>query len=96
MLDAAATLAIDPLTFTNPSLHSLVNDMETRPFFLTKKEHPLIKTTMHFLHECQLNQMFEGDDPAVNRIAKWASVVLPQVFGLDMIGVEVMKKVLML
>lgn len=70
-----------------------MSNLEERTFFLTKKEHPLIKgRLMHFLHLCKMSEMFEGDSPSINRIAKWASVVFPRVYGLTLINVEVMKK----
>lgn len=31
----------------------------------------------HYLHECKVNEMFQDDMSAVNRVAKWASVVFP-------------------
>lgn len=83
----------DPLEFTESELHSMVENIEERTFFLTKKEHPLIKKRlMHYLHECKMSEMFEGDAPEINRVAKWASVVFPKVFGLQLINIEVMKK----
>jgi hypothetical protein len=39
-----------------------------------------------------MSEMFEGDSPSINKIAKWASVVFPRVYGLTLINVEVMKK----
>jgi hypothetical protein len=37
---------------------------------------------MHYLHECKMTEMFQGDASEINRVAKWASVVFPMVFGL--------------
>jgi len=70
-----------------------MSNLDDRTFFLTKKEHPLIKgRLMHFLHLCKMSEMFEGDSSLINRLAKWASVVFPRVYGLTLINVEVMKK----
>jgi hypothetical protein len=83
----------DPKEFTESELHSVVENIDERTFFLTKKEHPLIKDRlMHYLHECKMADMFQGDANEINRVAKWASVVFPMVFGLSLINLEVMKK----
>lgn len=83
----------DPLEFTVSELHSMVENIEERTFFLTKKEHPLIKgRLMHYLHECKMSEMFVSDASEINRVAKWASVVFQKVFGLSLINIEVMKK----
>ena len=78
----------DPLEFIEPELHSKIDNLEERTYFLTKKEHPLIKGRMvHYLHECSMGKMFEEDGPQINRLAKWASVVFPKVFGLEIINI---------
>ena len=83
----------DPTEFTETELHSLMKNLQERMFFLTKKEHPLIKgRLMHYLHECKMSEMFEGDASSINRIVKWSSVIFPKVFGLTLINFEVMKK----
>jgi hypothetical protein len=70
-----------------------VSNLDERIFFLTKKEHPLIKgRLMHYLHLCKMSEIFEGDSSSINRIAKWASIIFPRVYGLTLINVEVMKK----
>jgi hypothetical protein len=49
----------------------------------------------HYLHECKVNEMFQ-DSKSVNRVAKWASIVFPQVFGLELVNLEVMTKLMKL
>ena len=63
---------------------------------MTKKEHPVLKGRVaHYLHECKVNEMFQ-DSKSVNRVAKWASIVFPQVFGLELVNLEVMTKLMKL
>ena len=78
MTDCSQDIVGDPRIFTEKSLHSILEQDEDRAFFLTKKEHPVLKGRVaHYLHECKVNEMFQDDMSAVNRVAKWASVVFP-------------------
>ena len=40
--------------------------------------------------------MFQGDNDHghINRVAKWASVVLPKVFGMELVNIEVMTRIM--
>jgi len=51
---------------------------------MTLKEHPVkAGRVVHYLHECQIPEMFK--EQCLNQVAKWASVVFPNVFGLEII-----------
>jgi hypothetical protein len=62
--------------------------------FITRKEHPILAARIvHYLHECRMPELF-NHEKGVNRLAHWASVVLPAVFGIRLINLEVMKKLM--
>ncbi len=42
---------------------------------------------VHYLHECSMGNIFEEDGPQINRLTKWASIVFPKVFGLEIINI---------
>ena len=57
---------------------------------MTMKEHPVIPgRIVQYLHECHMPEMFS--EKSTNQIAKWASIVFPSVFGIEIIGLEAMK-----
>jgi hypothetical protein len=92
--DCTSETVSDPRVFTEPTLHSILERDEDRAFFLTKKEHPILKGRItYYLHECKVNEMFQ-DGKDINRVAKWASVVFPQVFGIEVVNIEVMAKIM--
>jgi hypothetical protein len=67
-----------------------LRDEDYRSSFMTVKEHPVIKgRIVHYLHECQMPEMFK--EKAANQVAKWASVVFPSVFGMEVVSLEAMK-----
>jgi hypothetical protein len=54
------------------------------------KQHPVIPgLVVHYLHECQMPEMFS--EKATNQVAKWASIVFPAVFGIEIVGLDAMK-----
>jgi hypothetical protein len=83
----------DPSLIVSGEHTGMLEDESQRAQFMTLKEHPVkAGRVVHYLHECQMPEMFK--EKSLNQVAKWASVVFPSVFGLEIIGIDVIKNLL--
>lgn len=70
---------------------------EKRSIFMTLKEHPVLAgRVVYYLHGCNMTQVVEGgtEDDVANRIVKWCSTVMPTVFGVELVDLELMKLIM--
>lgn len=60
--------------------------------FITRKEHPVKKQIVFYLHECKLPELFKDNGTGkINILVKWMSTVFPAVFGIELINLELIK-----